>query len=34
MLRTSGVEYVTHGGMEKNTSDPKETIFLTVFKSG
>jgi hypothetical protein len=34
MLRTSGVEYVTHGEMEKSASDPKETIFLTVFKSG
>jgi hypothetical protein len=34
MLRTSGVEYVTHGGMEKKTSDFKETIFFTVFTSG
>jgi hypothetical protein len=34
MLRTSGVEYVTHGGMEKNTSDLKDTIFFTVFTSG
>jgi hypothetical protein len=34
MLRTSGVEYVTHGRMEAYISDPKETIFLTVFKSG
>jgi hypothetical protein len=34
MLRTAGVEYVTRGEMEKSTFDPKETIFLAVFKSG